>query len=83
MPMFLATLAARGLSFSDLSEDSVWNSFMPPTLRAGNTATANTINPTPPSHCSRERHSKMLGAMLSRPVSTVDPVVVTPDMVSK
>ena len=80
--MFLATLAARGLSLSDLSDDSVWNSFIPPTLRAGSTATAKTMKPTPPSHCSSERHSNMLGAMLSSPESTVEPVVVTPDMVS-
>ena len=30
-----------------------------------------------------ERHSKMLWAMPSSPDSTVDPVVVTPDIVSK
>ena len=36
-----------------------------------------------PSHCNKERHSKILGAMVSNPLNTVEPVVVIPDMVSK
>ena len=38
--------------------------------------------PIPPSHCKIARHSKMPGGRWSRPVSTVDPVVVMPDMLS-
>ncbi|CSC46517.1 Uncharacterised protein [Vibrio cholerae] len=81
--MFFATVFARGLLLSDQSDDSVWNSFIPPTLSIGNTATAITIKPTPPNHCKMERHSKILGGISSKPLSTVDPVVVRPDMVSK
>ncbi|CSD04126.1 Uncharacterised protein [Vibrio cholerae] len=30
-----------------------------------------------------ERHNKILGGISSKPLSTVEPVVVRPDMVSK
>ena len=55
---------------------------MPPTRSRGETAMAVTMMPMPPSHCSRARQRRMPGAMLSRPVSTVDPVVVMPETAS-
>ena len=68
---------------SDQSEDSLWNRRIPPTFRNGKMATAITIKPIPPNHCSSERHSKMPLLTSARFVITVEPVVVTPDMVSK
>lgn len=38
--------------------------------------------PIPPIQCSIARHSRIPSGMESSPVSTVDPVVVMPDMVS-
>ena len=56
---------------------------MPPVRSQGRIAIAMTTMPTPPSQFSSARHSRMLCGMLSSPTSTVEPVVVTPDMVSK
>ena len=39
--------------------------------------------PMPPIHCSVERHNRIEGGMVSRPVSTVEPVVVSPETDSK
>ena len=39
--------------------------------------------PMPPSHCSKARHSNTPALMRSSPISTVEPVVVRPDMDSK
>ena len=39
--------------------------------------------PTPPSHCSSDRHNRMPGGAWSNPRITVEPVVVSPDMASK
>lgn len=41
------------------------------------------MNPMPPMPCSIDRHSKMPGGASSRPTSTVEPVVVRPDIASK
>jgi hypothetical protein len=49
----------------------------------GRIATAMPIKPIPPIQCSKERHIRMPGDMVSRPVSTVEPVAVMPDMLSK
>ena len=46
-------------------------------------ATPMTMMPIPPSHCSKERQSRMPGGASSRPVTTVEPVVVMPDIASK
>ncbi|MOA03687.1 hypothetical protein D3C78_1232070 [compost metagenome] len=81
--MYLATMCERGMTFSDQSEDSVWNRRMPPTRSSGSTATAMPMKPRPPSHCSIERQISRAGEALSRPEITVEPVVVMPDMVSK
>ncbi|MNZ21214.1 hypothetical protein D3C78_382800 [compost metagenome] len=88
MPMYtstidLATMCERGMTFSERSEDSVWNRRMPPIRSSGRIATAMAIKPIPPSQCSSERHIRMPGDMLSRPLSTVAPVAVMPDMLSK
>ncbi len=71
------------MTFSDQSEDSVWNSRMPPTRSSGRIAMAMPMKPMPPSQCSSDRHISRPGEALSRPESTVAPVVVMPDMVSK
>ena len=41
------------------------------------------MKPMPPSQCSRERQMRMPGDMSSSPLSTVEPVAVIPDMLSK
>ena len=56
---------------------------MPPERSQGRIAIAMTMIPTPPSHWIRARHKRMLCGMVSSPTSTVEPVVVTPDIVSK
>ena len=56
---------------------------MPPVRSQGRMAIAITTMPIPPSHCSSARQSRMLRGIVSSPISTVEPVVVTPDMVSK
>ncbi|MNH44458.1 hypothetical protein D3C79_1066320 [compost metagenome] len=76
-------MCERGMTFSERSEDSVWNRRMPPIRSSGRIATAMAIKPIPPSQCSSERHIRMPGDMLSRPLSTVAPVAVMPDMLSK
>ena len=78
--MAAATWAIRGKAFSDWSDDSMRKSCMPPTLSCGRMATAMTMMPIPPNHCSKARHRRMPGAARSRSVSTVAPVVVIPDM---
>ena len=76
-------MCERGMTFSERSEDSVWNRRMPPMRSRGKMATAIPIKPMPPSQCSIERHIRMPGDMVSRPLSTVEPVAVMPDMLSK
>jgi hypothetical protein len=56
---------------------------MPPTLNIGSIAIAITIIPTPPNHCNNARQSRIPGGALFKPIITVDPVVVMPDIDSK
>ena len=81
--MYLAAICERGMTFSPQSEDSVWNRRMPPTRSSGRIATAMPIKPMPPNQCSIERQISRPGEALSNPTRMVEPVVVTPDMVSK
>ena len=81
--MELAISAARGSTFSEVSELSMRNSCMPPTRSIGSTDSAMTMMPMPPSHCRIARQIRMPGGAESRPTITVEPVVVTPDMLSK
>ncbi len=46
-------------------------------------AIPSTMIPIPPSHCVALRQSRMPGSVASMSVSTVEPVVVKPDMDSK
>ncbi len=71
------------MTFSDQSDDSVWNRRIPPTRNSGRMATAMPMKPIPPSQCSIERQISNPGEAVSRPVRMVDPVVVMPDIVSK
>ena len=82
-PIELAICAARGSTFSDVSELSMRKSCMPPTRISGRTDKAMTMMPMPPSHCKSARQSRMPGGAVSSPVITVEPVVVMPDMASK
>ncbi|MNI79148.1 hypothetical protein D3C73_1355830 [compost metagenome] len=81
--MYVAPTWERGVTFSDQSDDSVWNRRIPPTRSSGRIATAMPIKPIPPSQCSIERQINNPGEAVSRPVRTVEPVVVIPDIVSK
>jgi hypothetical protein len=74
---------SRAIGFSERSEDSEWNSSMPALRSIGRTEIAITMMPMPPSHCRIARQRRSVGGMESRPTSTVEPVVVRPDMVSK
>ena len=56
---------------------------MPPIRNSGKIATAMPIKPIPPSQCSSDRQISRPGDRLSRPTSTVAPVAVMPDMLSK
>ena len=74
---------ARGNIFSGVSKASALNNCMPPICSIGKTDTAITIIPSPPSHCRMPRQSNMPGGMKSKPVITVAPVVVSPEIDSK
>ena len=56
---------------------------MPPILRNGSTAAPSAMMPSPPTHCSIDRHRRMSRGFESSDDITVAPVVVTPDTVSK
>ena len=56
---------------------------MPPTPSNGSTATTSTMMPMPPIQCSVWRQRLMDCGRSSRWLSTVEPVVVRPDMASK
>ena len=75
--------AARGIIFSPVSNASTRNICMPPTPSIGIRAIAMTMIPRPPSHCRMPRHKRIPGGAVSRPVITVEPVVVIPDIASK
>ena len=74
---------ARGNIRSELSNDSVLKSCIPPICSIGMTATAITIIPSPPNHCSIALHSNIPAGISLSPVMTVAPVVVSPDIDSK
>ena len=78
-----ATCEVLGKIFSGLSELSILNNCIPPTFKRGSTVIAITIIPTPPSHCIIALHSSILFGDASKFVTTVEPVVVIPDMLSK
>lgn len=81
-PIELASCAVLGRTFS-LSESSARKICIPPTLRNGSTDIAMMMIPIPPSHCRIARQRRIPGGAVSRPVMTVEPVVVIPDMASK
>ncbi len=56
---------------------------MPPILRNGRMTMARPMMPMPPIHWMVERHNRIDGGSLSRPDSTVAPVVVRPETASK
>jgi hypothetical protein len=60
-PVAAAIWAARGNTFSEVSDDSMRKSCMPPTRSMGRMAMAMTMMPMPPSHCSRPRHNRTPG----------------------
>jgi hypothetical protein len=62
---------------------SALNICLPPTPSRGRIATAKTIKPIPPSHCSKQRHRFTEIGRVSSPDSTVAPVVVIAELVSK
>ena len=67
------TSLLRGMIFSDLSEDSVWKSCIPPTFKNGKSIIAKATIPIPPIHWIIERQTKMPCDIVSNPESTVDP----------
>ena len=79
--MTAAMRTVRGSIFS-WSDDSVLKSCMPAMRSMGNTATAVTMMPMPPSHWSRARHSRIPVCLDCRSVTTVAPVVVSPAVAS-
>ncbi len=77
--------AIRGVSFDSFIGPAVsaLNACEPPTPSSGRMATTSTRMPMPPIHTSRWRQMLIDSGRLSRPDSTVAPVVVSPDIVSK
>ncbi len=81
----LAVSAIRGVSLESFIGPgiSARYSCIPPIPSMGRMATARTIIPMPPIHCSCWRYQRMDLGKYSRPVITVAPVVVQPDRDSK
>src|SRR6185437_5949728 len=81
----LAGSVMRGARRSSLTAPGAWPlySCMPPTPSSGSTASAMTMIDRPPNQCSEARQKLSDGGRPSSPVSTVEPVVVSPDMASK
>ena len=81
----LAVEAMRGVSFESFIGPGVsaLKSCMPPTPSSGSTATVSTMMPIPPIQCRRWRQRLIEGARSSRPLITVEPVVVRPEAASK
>ena len=75
----------RGVSLRSFSGPgiSALNSCMPPTPSIGRIATAITMIPMPPYHCSACRQTLTDCGRCSIPLSTVAPVVVRPAIDSK
>jgi len=78
-----AICVARGRIFPNVSKDSARKICIPPTRSSGKKTIATTMIPMPPSHCRIPRQSKIPRGISSRPVITVAPVVVRPDIASK
>ena len=80
-----AVSATRGVSAESFIGPGVsaLNNWRPPMPSSGRMATASTMMPMPPNQLSSWRQMLIAGGKLSSPVSTVAPVVVMPDMVSK
>ncbi len=75
----------RGVSFWSFIGPGVsaLNNWLPPTPSSGRIATASTRMPMPPISTIRQRQTLIEVGSASRPVSTVEPVVVRPDTASK
>ena len=75
----------RGVSFWSFMGPAVslLNSCVAPTPSSGRTATTSTMMPMPPISTMKQRQTFTDSGMVSRPVSTVAPVVVNPLMASK
>ena len=80
-----AVCVMRGVSFSSLTGPGVSALYncIPPTPSIGRIATTRTMMPMPPYQLSAWRQRFSDGAIESSPVSTVAPVVLSPDIVSK
>src|SRR2546425_1289384 len=81
----LAVSVMRGVSLlcfigPGVSALMIW---LPPTPSSGRIATARTMMPMPPSHCSSQRQKLIDGGSRSSPDKTVEPVVVSAATVSK
>ena len=75
----------RGVSLASLTGPaaSALNNWLPPTPSRGSTATARIRMPMPPTHCKKVRHIFTDTGRASSPLSTVEPVVVSPETDSK
>ena len=80
-----AVCAMRGVSRWSFIGPAVsdLNSCAPPTPSSGRIATTSTMMPMPPISTMKQRHTLIDTGSLSRPVSTVAPVVVSALMASK
>ena len=72
-----------GRDLSDLSDDSVAYSCMPPMRSKGKIPSAMTIMPAPPNQCNMARHSSIPRGWVDKSPITVAPMVVSPDIASK
>ena len=78
-----AICAVLGRTFSEVSDDSILKSCIPPTCKRGKTEIAMTIMPIPPIHCNMDLQKSNPFDTFSKLTIIVDPVVVTPDIDSK
>ena len=80
-----AVSAMRGVSFSSFIGPGVsaLSTWLPPTPSNGKIATTNTKMPMPPNSTMKQRQTLIEVGKVSKPVNTVAPVVVRPDMASK
>ncbi len=83
MAMRPTTLVIRGTMRPVCADRSRLNNCMPPMRRNGSTKMAKVTTPNPPNQTRRKRHSSSPFGASSSPTITVDPVAVSPDMVSK
>ena len=73
--------AVRASSSGPGASDSI--SWRPPTRSRGSTASASTMIPMPPNHCVNCRHMESDLSRVETSATTLDPVVVMPDIASK